>query len=58
MAVDHDVTASPGKIVDVDLLAGDIVSPGDQLTVEPLDKVNAPVPPGHSSSDPTTPLFR
>ena len=46
VAVDHDVTASPGKIVDVDLLAGDIVSPGDQLTVEPLDKVNAPVPPG------------
>jgi large repetitive protein len=46
VAVDHDAMASPGKIVDVDLLAGDIVSPGDQVTVEPLTKVNATVPTG------------
>ncbi len=44
VAVDHDVTAAPGETVDVDLLAGDIVAPGDQLIVEPLSATNSSVP--------------
>ncbi|MDE3206110.1 MAG: cadherin-like domain-containing protein [Acidobacteriota bacterium] len=44
VAVDHDVTAAPGETVNVDLLAGDIVAPGDQLTVEPLNTTNSTVP--------------
>jgi hypothetical protein len=46
VAVDHYITAAPGTTVQVDLLSGDIVAPGDQLTVEPLSSTNTHVPPG------------
>lgn len=46
VAIDHTVTGSPGKPVSVSLLTGDIIAPGDQVTVEPLGQTNHPVPGG------------
>ncbi len=46
VAVDHFATGSPGKPVQVDLLSGDVIAPGDQVTVESLSAVNHPLPDG------------
>ncbi|MDQ1394679.1 MAG: hypothetical protein QOF30_3656, partial [Acidimicrobiaceae bacterium] len=46
LAVDHFVTTAPNDQVDVDLLAGDYVAHGDQVTVEDLSKTNTSVPAG------------
>jgi len=46
VAVDHFVTAAPGGRVQVDLLSGDYIAPGDNVTVEDLSKTNSPVPAG------------
>lgn len=48
VAVDHFVTAAPGNQVSVNLLGGDFVTPGDQVTVEDLGKTNARIPAGVS----------
>ncbi|HVT64504.1 MAG TPA: Ig-like domain-containing protein [Mycobacteriales bacterium] len=40
LAIEHDVTASPGRVVHVNLLSGDAIAPGDHVTVLPLAKTN------------------
>lgn len=44
VAADHFVVAAPGDQVAVDLLSGDFISPGDQVTVQDLKKTNSSVP--------------
>jgi hypothetical protein len=46
VAVDDSVIAAPGSSVTIDVLAIDIIAPGDEATVEPLSRTNATVPPG------------
>ena len=46
VAVNHYVTAAPGAVVDVNLVAGAVVAPGDQLSVVPLAKLNPTLPSG------------
>ena len=46
VAVDNSVIAAPGSSVTVDVLANDIIAAGDNVTIEPLSRTNATVPPG------------
>ncbi|MCU4185606.1 fibronectin type III domain-containing protein [Acidiferrimicrobium sp. IK] len=46
VAVNDSVIAAPGAHVLVDILANDVITPGDVVTVEPLARTNATVPPG------------
>ena len=48
VAVNHYVTASPGSSATTNLLAGDVISPGDQVRVVSLASTNHPVPSGVS----------
>ncbi|HVV75121.1 MAG TPA: Ig-like domain-containing protein [Mycobacteriales bacterium] len=40
LAIEHDVTASPGRVVHVNVLTGDAIAPGDHVTVLPLATTN------------------
>jgi hypothetical protein len=46
LAVDHVVTAAPRSTVLVNLLTGDVITPGDRVSVEPLAKTNPTIPAG------------
>jgi len=46
VAMDQYVTAKPGQTIDVDLLSGDIISPGDVVTVKLPQQPRAALPPG------------
>lgn len=51
VAVPVFVTASPGSHTLVNVIASDIVAPGDAVTIEPLAKTNSPVPGGFGLID-------
>lgn len=51
VAVPVFVTAAPGSRTLVNVIASDIVAPGDPVTIEPLAKTNTPVPSGFSLID-------
>ena len=56
IAVDEDVTASPGAQVAVDVLADAVAAPDDTLSVTPLATLNPSSPAGVSLSSPTSPI--
>lgn len=51
VAVPVFVTGAPGSHTLVNVIASDIVAPGDAVTIEPLAKTNTPVPGGFSLID-------
>ena len=48
VAVDDVLTSAPGASLHIDVLANDLIAPGDQVTIEPLAQTNTVIPPGAS----------
>ena len=48
VAVDDVLTSAPGARLHVDVLANDLIAPGDQVTIEPLARTNTVIPVGAS----------
>ncbi|MBR7828543.1 cadherin-like domain-containing protein [Actinospica sp. MGRD01-02] len=57
IAVDEDVTASPGAQVSVNVLADAVAAPDDAVSVTSLATLNKPLPTGTSLSSPTSPIL-
>jgi large repetitive protein len=56
VAVPDELTASPGAQVSVNVLADDVVAPGDTVSIEPLAALNPALPAGVSLAGPTGPI--
>ena len=56
VAVNEDVTAAPGGVVSVNVLADAVAAPDDTLTVMPLGPLNPGPPAGVSLASPTSPI--
>ncbi len=48
VAVDDVLTSAPGANLHIDVLANDLIAPGDQVTIEPLAHTNTTIPVGAS----------
>lgn len=48
VAVDDVLTAAPGANLHVDVLANDLIAPGDHVAIEPLARTNTSIPVGAS----------
>ncbi|HEY5230854.1 MAG TPA: Ig-like domain-containing protein, partial [Galbitalea sp.] len=48
VAVDDVLTSAPGANLHIDVLANDLIAPGDDVTVEPLARTNTVIPVGAS----------
>jgi len=56
VAIDDQITAAPGARVYLDLLANDVRTPGDTVTILPLEDRNPSLPDGVVLAGPTGPL--